>query len=101
MRAASFHQLLSGTASQNAGATGIVERTAQISRVCPAREQQFPLRGWRVGATLAITREAIAQWRQRVWGHNKPSAVNDGDVRDIRRIRVDVEVERCKAFWWV
>jgi uncharacterized protein YjiS (DUF1127 family) len=45
-----------------------------------------------------LTGKAIAQWR-RVRNRNKLTTL-DGDLRDIRRTRAEVEAMRCKAFWW-
>jgi hypothetical protein len=98
MRATPFFQLPSATAPQNTGATRIVDRTAQIARVCLMPERQFPLRGWRIAATLAMTGEAIGRWRWRVRARHKSPTLRD--QRDIRRTRAEVEAERCKAFWW-
>ena len=52
---------------------------------------------WGLGAALTAMREAIAQWGRRIRAHDKPNMLHD--QRDIRRIRAEVEVERCKAFW--
>lgn len=60
MRAESFHQLLSEDASQNIGATRVVDRTAQMAPSSLTPERQFLLRAWRIAATLALTGEAIA-----------------------------------------
>jgi uncharacterized protein YjiS (DUF1127 family) len=100
MRAAPFSQPPSETAPENTGATRVVDRTAQMARACLTPERQFLLRGWRIAATLAMTGEAIARWRRRVRPRDKPTTISDGDVRDIRRTRAEVEAERSKAFWW-
>jgi uncharacterized protein YjiS (DUF1127 family) len=100
MRAAPFSQPPRETAPQNTGATRVVDRTAQMARACLMPERQVLLRGWRIAATLAMTGEAIARWRRRVRARGKPTTISDGDVRDIRRTRAEVEAERCKAFWW-
>jgi uncharacterized protein YjiS (DUF1127 family) len=43
--------------------------------------------------------KAMAQWR-RIRNRNKLTKLSDGDLRDIRRTRAEVEAIRCKAFWW-
>jgi hypothetical protein len=100
MRAAPFSQPQRETAPQNSGATRVVDRTAQMARACLMPERQFLLRGWRIAATLAMTGEVIARWRRRVRALSKPTTISDGDLREIRRTRAEVEAERCKAFWW-
>jgi len=101
MRAAPFSQSSSETAPKNVGATRVIDRTAQMAPASLTPEWQFLLRACRIAATLALTGEAIARWRRRVRARNKPTTISDGDVRDIRRTRAEVEAERCKAFWWV
>jgi uncharacterized protein YjiS (DUF1127 family) len=68
--------------------------------VWPAPEQQPLVRRWHVGATITTIREVTAQWWRRVLTRNKLTTLSDIDLRDIRRIRAEVEAERCKAFWW-
>jgi uncharacterized protein YjiS (DUF1127 family) len=96
MRAAPFSQPPSESAPENTGATRVVHRTAQMARACLTPERQFLMRRWRI----ATTGEAIARWRRRVRPRNKPTTISDGDVRDIRRTRAEVEAERSTAFWW-
>jgi uncharacterized protein YjiS (DUF1127 family) len=68
---------------------------------CARHTEQQPLVGrWHVGATLTAIREVTAQWWRRVLTRNKLTTLSDGDLRDIRRTRAEVEAERCKAFWW-
>ena len=97
MKAALLLQPGSETISQTADPNGIVEPTAEISRACPALRASF----WPVGgaSVFILTSEAIAQWR-RVRNRNKLTTLSDGDLRDIRRTRAEVEAIRCKAFWW-
>ena len=101
MRAGPFSQSPSETAPENVGATRVIDRTAQMAPASLTPERQFLLRAWRIAATLALTGEAIARWRRRVRARNKLATISDGDVRNIRRTRAEVEAERCKAFWWV
>ncbi len=78
-----------------------IETTAETPLACSTPEQQ--LRSWRVGAAFTATREVMARWRRRVLTRIKPATSSDGDlrdIRDIRRIRADVEAVRSKAFWW-
>jgi hypothetical protein len=58
MRVAPFSQPPSGTVSQNTGATWVVDRTAQMARVCLTPERPFLLRGGRKsrGALLILNR---------------------------------------------
>ena len=100
MKASLFCQPGSETASQNVGSTRVVDCTTEMSLVCPAPEQQPLVRRWHVGATLTAIREVTAQWWRRVRNRNKLTTLSDGDLRDIRRTRAEVEAERCKAFWW-
>jgi hypothetical protein len=96
MKAALLLQSGSETISQTADPNRIVEPTAEISRACPALRASF----WPVGgaSVFILTGKAIAQWR-RVRNRNKLTTL-DGDLRDIRRTRAEVEAMRCKAFWW-
>ena len=88
------------TASQNAGSTRVADYTTEDVTRCPAPEQQPLVRRWHVGAMLTDMRQVIAQWRRRVLTRNKLTTLSDGDLRDIRRTRAEVEAVRCKAFWW-
>ena len=100
MKASLFCQPESETASQNVGSTRVADCTAEMSLVCPAPEQQPLVRRWHVGAMLTDMRQVIVQWRRRVLTRNTLTALSDGDLRDIRRTRAEVEAVRCKAFWW-
>jgi uncharacterized protein YjiS (DUF1127 family) len=73
------------------------ERTAETSRTSPAPAQQLPVRSWDVCARFTVMK-ALAQWRART--RNKLTTLSDGDLRNIRRTRAEVEAMRCKAFWW-
>jgi uncharacterized protein YjiS (DUF1127 family) len=73
------------------------ERTAETSRTSPAPPQQLPVRSWVVCARFTVMK-ALAQWRSRT--RNELTTFSDGDLRDIRRTRGEVEAMRCKAFWW-
>jgi hypothetical protein len=97
MKTATLGQAKIETTARDAGSGRVVVRTAEASLVCSTLEQQ--LRSWRVGAVFIATREAIAQWARRVRTRDEPNAIHD--QRDIRRIRAEMEAERCKAFWWV
>ena len=79
---------------------GVVDCTTEMSLVCPAPEQQPLVRRWHVGAMLTDMRQVIVQWRRRVLTRNTLTTLSDGDLRDIRRTRAEVEAVRCKAFWW-
>jgi hypothetical protein len=96
MKTATLGEAKIETTVQDAGSGRVAVRTAETSLASATPEQQ--LRSWRVGAAFAATREAIAQWGRRVRAWNKPNTLCD--QRDIRRTRAEVEVERCKAFWW-
>jgi uncharacterized protein YjiS (DUF1127 family) len=43
--------------------------------------------------------QIIAQWRRRVRIRNELVTLNDGDLRDIRWTRAEVEAECRKPFW--
>ena len=79
---------------------GLPTARRKMSLVSPAPEQQPLVRRWHVGATLTAIREVTAQWWRRVRTRNKLTTFSDGDLRDIRRTRAEVEAVRCKAFWW-
>ena len=96
MKTAALGQAKIETIARDATSGGVVFRKAETSLASATPEQQ--LRSWRVGAAFAATREAIAQWGRRVRAGNKPN--NLCDQRDIRRTKAEVEVERCRAFWW-
>jgi uncharacterized protein YjiS (DUF1127 family) len=53
----------------------------------------------RVGAGLGAARKMMARWRRRVRTRNELSTLSDGDLRDIRWTRPEVEAERRKPFW--
>ena len=97
MKAALLLQSGSETISQTADPIRIVEPTAEISPAWPALRASF----WPVGgaSVFILTSKAIAQWR-RVRNRNKLTTLSDGDLRNIRRTRAEVEAMRCKAFWW-
>jgi uncharacterized protein YjiS (DUF1127 family) len=78
---------------------GLPTARRKMSLVSPAPEQQPLVRRWHVGATLTAIREVIVQWRRRVLTRNKLTTLSNGDLRDIRRTRAEVEAVRCKAFW--
>lgn len=96
MKTAALGQAKIETTARDASSGRVVGRTAETPLACSRPEQQ--LRSWRVGAAFTATREAIAQWGRRIRTHDKPNTLHD--QRDIRRIRAEVEAERCKAFWW-
>lgn len=79
---------------------GLPTARRKTSLVSPAPEQQPLVRRWHVGAMLTDMRQVIAQWRRRMRTRNKLTTLSDGDLRDIRRTRAEVEAVRCKAFWW-
>jgi hypothetical protein len=97
MKTAMLGQAKIETTARGASSGRVVVRTADASLACSTLEQQ--IRSWRVGAAFTATRETIAQWARRVRARDKPDPLHD--QRDIRRIRAEVEAERCKAFWWV
>jgi uncharacterized protein YjiS (DUF1127 family) len=98
MKTAALGQPKIETPARDASSGRVVVRTAETSPACSTPEQQ--LRSWRVGTALTATRKAIAQWRRRVRTWNELTTLSEGHVRDIRRTRIEVEVARCKAFWW-
>ena len=79
---------------------GLPTARRKMSLLSPAPEQQPLVRRWHVGAILTDMRQVIVQWRRRVLTRNKLTTFSDGDLRDIRRTRAEVEAMRCKAFWW-
>ena len=50
------------TTAQDAGSSRVVDHTAEMSLVCPAPEQQPPVRRWRVSAMFTATCQVIVQW---------------------------------------
>jgi hypothetical protein len=94
MKIAALRQANLETTVRDAASDRIVDRTAERSLACSAPEQQL----WSVGTTFTATCEAIGQWGRYVRARNKSCTLSD--QRDIRRIRAEVEAERCKAFWW-
>ena len=71
--------------------------TAPDLGAAPAR--WFQVSGKRLRAGLVAAREIMAQWRRRVRMRNELSTLSDGDLRDIRWTRAEVEAERHKPFW--
>jgi hypothetical protein len=95
MKTAALDRAKIETTARHASSRRVAACTTETPLACSTPEQQ--LRSWGLGAALTAMREAIAQWGRRIRAHDKPNMLHD--QRDIRRIRAEVEVERCKAFW--
>jgi uncharacterized protein YjiS (DUF1127 family) len=63
----------------------------------PARWFQVSVK--RVRAGFVAARKMMAQWRRRVRTRNELNTLSDGDLRDIRWTRPEVEAECRKPFW--
>ena len=72
---------------------------AAISGAWPRPEQQIPVRGSRIRATFTGASEIMAQWRRRVRIRDELMTLSDGDLRDVRWTRAEVEAESRKPFW--
>jgi uncharacterized protein YjiS (DUF1127 family) len=56
--------------------------------------------GWeRLRATFVTAREVVSQWRRRVRMRTELATLSNGDLRDIRWTKAEVEAERRKPFW--
>ena len=53
----------------------------------------------RVHAAFSTARFTVAEWRRRVRVRNELLTLSDGDLRDIRWTRAEVEAEGRKPFW--
>ena len=53
----------------------------------------------RVHAAFSTARFIVAEWRRRVRVRNELLTLSDGDLRDIRWTRAEVEAEGRKPFW--
>jgi uncharacterized protein YjiS (DUF1127 family) len=53
----------------------------------------------RLHAAFITARQIIAQWRRRARIRNELTTLSDGDLRDIRWTRAEVEAECRKPFW--
>ena len=53
----------------------------------------------RVRAGLGAARTMMARWRRRLRIRNELSTLSDGDLRDIRWTKAEVDAERRKPFW--
>jgi uncharacterized protein YjiS (DUF1127 family) len=73
----------------------------QASNACVpgTSERRFQPLGRRVRAVFIAAPQIIAQWRRRVRIRNELVTLNDGDLRDIRWTRAEVEAECRKPFW--
>ena len=72
---------------------------AAISGAWPRPEQRIPVRGSRIRATFISACEIMAQWQRRVRIRSELMTLSDGDLRDVRWTRADVEAECRKPFW--
>jgi uncharacterized protein YjiS (DUF1127 family) len=62
-------------------------------------EQRYHARWARVRTAFISARKVVKQWRRRVRMRTELATLSNGDLRDIRWTRAEVEAERRKLFW--